>query len=118
MGPKKVAADKEKDQEITGIEETEDTRMNRLEEELQGLCEKLAYADKQIIDTKTKMQPLTERNRLVELLRQQKEIHRQEREHITSTCEEKLAEICREKDEAISDMQERMKAYRQMQEDT
>ena len=49
---KKVAADKGKEQEIMRIEETEDTRMDRLEEELQGLREKLAYADKQIIDTK------------------------------------------------------------------
>lgn len=78
MGPKKVTADKGKEQEITGMEESEDTRMDRLEEELQGLREKLAYADKQIIDTK--LQSLTESNRLAELLRQQEEIHRQERE--------------------------------------
>ena len=37
MGPKKVTADKGKEQEITGMEESEDTRMDRLEEELQGL---------------------------------------------------------------------------------
>ena len=111
-----MTADKGKEQEITGMEESEDTRMDRLEEELQGLREKLAYADKQIIDTK--LQSLRESNRLAELLRQQEEIHRQEREHITSTCEEKLAQMCREKDEVISDMQERMSAYRQMQEDT
>lgn len=116
MGPKRAAADKGKEQEISEVEETEDTRIDRLEEELQGLHEKLTYADKQIIDTK--MQSLTESNRLTELLRQQEEIHRQEREHITSTCEEKLLQMCREKDEVIRDMQDRMKAYRQIQEDT
>ena len=115
MKPKKVADDKGKEQEIKEMEETGDTRMDRLEEELQGLREKLAYADKQIIDTK--LQSLTENTRLAELLRQQEEIHRQEREPITSTCQEKLVQMCREKDEVISNMQERMRAYRQMQED-
>ena len=32
-----MTADKGKEQEITGMEESEDTRMDRLEEELQGL---------------------------------------------------------------------------------
>ncbi|MEW8548036.1 MAG: hypothetical protein AB2693_31420 [Candidatus Thiodiazotropha sp.] len=114
MGPKKMASDKGKEREISEMEETEDPRIERLEEELHSLREKLTFADKQILDTR--MQSLTEANRLAELLKQQEEIHRQEREQITSTCEEKMAQMCREKDEVISDMQERMRAYRHLQE--
>ena len=47
-----MTGDEGNDQEITGMEETEDTRMGRLEEELLGLRERFAHADKQIIDTK------------------------------------------------------------------
>ena len=39
-------------------------------------------------------------------------INRQERENLTLTCEEKLKEVSRERDEAIHDMQERLVVYK------
>ena len=53
---------------------------------------------------------------MTELLKGQEEINRQERENLTLTCEEKLKEKSRERDDAIHDMQERLVVYKQMHE--
>ena len=53
---------------------------------------------------------------MTDLLKGREEINRQERENLTLTCEEKLKEMSRERDDAIHDMQERLVAYKQMHE--
>ena len=114
MGPKKATAEKAKEKDQSDTEDIEPSRMERLEEELRELRERLFDADRQI--TETRLQSLSEANRLTDLLKRQEEINRQERENLTLTCEEKLQEMSREKDDAISDMQERLVVYKQMHE--
>lgn len=116
MGPKKATTEKGKEANITEMEEIQSSQMERLEEELHELREKLVCADKQIVETR--MQSLSESTKLSEMLRRQEELNKQEREHILSTCQEKLLEVCHEKDDIIQDMEERMRGYRQMLENT
>ena len=84
--------------------------MERLEDELRELRDRLFDADRQI--TETRLQSLSETNRLTKLLKGQEKINRQERENLTLTCEEKLKEMSRERDDAIHDMQERLVVYK------
>ena len=114
MGPKKAIADKAKEKDQSDTEDIELNRMERLEDELRELRDRLFDADRQI--TETRLQSLSETNRLTELLKGQEEINRQERENLTLTCEEKLKEMSRERDDAIHDMQERLVVYKQMHE--
>ena len=114
MGPKKATADKAKEKDQSDTEDIEPNRMERLEDELRELRDRLFDADRQI--TETRLQSLSETNRLTELLKGQEEINRQERENLTLTCEEKLKEMSRERDDAIHDMQERLVVYKQMHE--
>ena len=114
MGPKKATADKAKEKDQSDTEDIEPNRMERLEDELRELRDRLFDADRQI--TETRLQSLSETNRLTELLKGQEEINRQEWENLTLTCEEKLKEMSRERDDDIHDMQERLVVYKQMHE--
>ena len=60
--------------------------MERLEDELRELRDRLFDADRQI--TETRLQSLSETNRLTELLKGQEKINRQERENLTLTLRE------------------------------
>ena len=81
MGPKKATADKAKEKDPSDTEDIEPNRMERLEDELRELRDRLFDADRQI--TETRLQSLSETNRLTELLKGQEEINRQERENLT-----------------------------------
>ena len=113
-GAKKATADKAKEKDQSDTEDIEPNRMERLEDELRELHDILFYAYRQI--TETRLQSLSGTNCLIDLLQGQEEINRQERENLTLTCEEKLKEMSRERDDAIHDMQERLVVYRQMHE--
>ena len=114
-GPKESDCRKEKERDQSDTKEIEPSRMEHLEDKLRELRDRLFDADRRTAETR--LQSLSEANQLTDLLKRQEEINRQEREHLTLTCEEKLQEVPREKDEAISDMQERLRVYRQMHED-
>ena len=115
MGQKKATVEKGKERDQSVTEEIEPSRMERLEDELRELRDRRFGADRQTAETR--LQSLLEANRLTDLLKRQEAINRQERENLTLTCKEKLQEMSREKNEAISDMQERLRVYRQMHED-
>lgn len=113
MPPKKATTDKNKDTLIE-IEEAESSQVDQLEEELRELQRKLALADEEI--SKTKLQAVNERKRLTDMLHQQEEVTRLEKETIERSYRQKMADMYREKDSVINDMQDRVRVYQEMQE--
>ena len=113
MPPKKATTDKNKDTLIE-IEEAESNQVDQLEEELRELQRKLAVADEEI--SETKLQAVNERKRLTDMLLQQEEVTKLEKETIERSYRQKMADMCREKDSVINDMQDRVRVYQEMQE--
>lgn len=94
------------------IEEAESSQVDQLEEELRDLQRELALADEEI--SETKLQAVNERKRLTDMLHQQEEVTRLEKETIERSYRQKMADMCREKNSVINDMQDRVRLYQEM----
>lgn len=111
MDPKKAV---EKDKNLAEIDEMERNQINRLEEELQELRQKLAFADKQVVETR--LHAVNDCTTFTGILRKQEEVSKLEQDIIVKSFHEKMTDMCQEKDSVINDMQERVRVYREMQE--
>lgn len=108
MGPKR-AVDKEKEPDV----DDEHTRGKEMEDELRELKHQLMIADQQMAEQR--MQSDSSCDRLTELLRKQDEQHEQRHSEMIRIYQERMADMCSEKDKAISDMQERERQSRDVQ---
>lgn len=99
MPPKRNNAGKTKELlvELDDIQE-----IGGFEDEIRDLRQRLAEAEKEVADSR--LQSLNDRKQLSEIIQK----HDVEQEHMAHSYEQKLIDVCREKDGLISDMQQRL----------